>query len=343
VTTTDDSSTAVDPAPRPTVRLGIRFDLRVPEFSPTDHRQQYAAALEMSAWAERLGFRFVALSEHHGTPDGYLSAPFTLAAAILGRTSTIKLNVAAALLPLHDPVRLAEQLATLDLIAPGRFSFVAGAGYRHDEFQMAGVARSERGKLLEEYVHVLRSAWTGEPFEWHGRSVVVTPKPATLGGPRLALGGSVVAAARRAARLHLPLFASIADPEVRREYEEACVREGYTSGSYAASSGPAFVMVSDDVEATWAEIGPYALFDASSYDEWQDTGHDSSFRVRDATAVDDIRSSGIYRVVTPEECVELARQQRGLTLHPLMGGIPAPVAWRSLELFRHEVLPALTE
>ncbi|HRE00861.1 MAG TPA: LLM class flavin-dependent oxidoreductase, partial [Ilumatobacteraceae bacterium] len=120
------------------IRLGIRFDLRVPSFATVDHRTQYAAALDMAEWAEGLGFRFVALSEHHGTPDGYLSAPFTLAAAILGRTKRIKINVAAALVPLHDPVRLAEQLATIDLIGPGRFSFVAGAGYRREEFDMAG-------------------------------------------------------------------------------------------------------------------------------------------------------------------------------------------------------------
>jgi alkanesulfonate monooxygenase SsuD/methylene tetrahydromethanopterin reductase-like flavin-dependent oxidoreductase (luciferase family) len=326
----------------PTVRLGIRFDLRVPEFGRTDHRSQYAAALAMASWADQHGFRFVALSEHHGTSDGYLSAPFTLAAAILGRTERIKLNVAAALLPLHDPIRIAEQIAAIDLIAPGRFSLVAGAGYRHEEFEMADVRRGDRGKLLEEYIQVLRSAWTGEPFEWRGRRIVVTPKPATPGGPRLVLGGSVAAAARRAARLHLPMFAGVDDPEVRQEYSDACLREGYSDGSYAASGGPAFVMVSDDVEATWAEVGPHALFDASTYDAWQDKEHTSSFRIHDASAVEDIRNSGVYRVLTPSECITFARENRGLTLHPLMGGIHPDTAWRSLELFEHEVLPALS-
>jgi alkanesulfonate monooxygenase SsuD/methylene tetrahydromethanopterin reductase-like flavin-dependent oxidoreductase (luciferase family) len=326
----------------PTARFGIRFDLRVPPFGQSDHRQQYAAALRMASWAESLGFRFVALSEHHGTPDGYLSAPFTLAAAILARTEQIKLNVAAALLPLHDPVRLAEQLATIDLIAPGRFSFVAGAGYRHEEFEMAGVARAERGKLLEEYIGVMRAAWTGEPFEWRGRTVVVTPRPATPGGPRMALGGSVKVAARRAARLRLAMFAGADDPEVRQEYEQACAAEGWDGGSFSASTGPAFVMVSDDVDATWEQIGPHALFDAATYDRWQDAEHQSSFRVRGVQTVDDLRGNGTYRVVTPDECIELVRAQRGLTLHPLMGGIAPDVAWRSLELFEHEVLPAFS-
>jgi alkanesulfonate monooxygenase SsuD/methylene tetrahydromethanopterin reductase-like flavin-dependent oxidoreductase (luciferase family) len=332
----EDARTA-RPAP---VRLGIRFDLRVPEFSPADHRTQYAAALAMSTWAEQHDFRFVALSEHHGTPDGYLSSPFTLAAAILGRTVRIKLNVAAALLPLHDPVRLAEQLATLDLIAPGRFSFVAGAGYREEEFEMAGVPRSERGRLLEEYVGVMRAAWTGEPFEWRGRTVVVTPRPASPGGVRLAMGGSSAAAARRAARLHLPMFAGADDPDVRKVYEETAAAEGYEGASFSASTGAAFVMVADDVDETWSQIGRYAVFDASTYDSWQASDHLSSFRVHNAASVDDVRSSGFYRVLTPEECIEFAHENGSLTLHPLMGGIPANVAWQSLELFERKVLPS---
>ncbi|MGD9995520.1 MAG: LLM class flavin-dependent oxidoreductase [Ilumatobacteraceae bacterium] len=322
------------------IRLGIRFDLRVPESSPADHRGQYAAALQMSSWAEEHGFRFVALSEHHGTPDGYLSSPFTLAAAILGRTERIKLNVAAALVPLHDPVRLAEQLATIDLIAPGRFSFVAGAGYRVEEFEMAGVPRRQRGSLLEEYVNVMRSAWTGEPFEWRGRTIVVTPRPASPDGVRMAMGGSSEAAARRAARLRLPMFAGVDDPDLRAVYEQACADEGYR-GTFSGSGGAAFVMVSEDVEATWSQIGQYAVFDASSYDSWQGTDHDSSYRVRDASDVEAVRESGIYRVVTPDQCVDLAREQGSLTLHPLMGGIPADLAWSSVRLFEREVLPKL--
>ena len=323
------------------IRLGIRFDLRVPDFAPTDHRTQYAAALDMARWADALDLRYVALSEHHGTSDGYVSAPFTLAAAILAATERIKVNVAAALLPLHDPVRLAEQLATIDLVAPGRLSFVAGAGYRREEFAMAGVERSARGRLLEDHIGVLRAAWTGEPFEWQGRTVVVTPRPVTPGGPRLVLGGSVVASAERAARLHLPLFAGVEDPVVRAAYEAACAAEGYTTGSYSASTGPAFVMVADDVEATWDEIGRHALFDATTYDAWQDRGHESSFQVHGASGIDEVRASGAYRVVTPKGCIELARELGSLTLHPLMGGIPAGRGWEALRLFEREVLPAL--
>src|SRR5262249_5684862 len=157
--------------------IGIRYDLRVPPFSSTTHAGQYRACLDQCAWADEQGFDLVVLSEHHGVDDGYMSAPLTLAAAIAGRTSRVQINIAAVLLPLHDPIRFAEQVAAVELVSGGRLSFVAGLGYRHEEFAMAAVDRKRRGSLLEEYVEVLRKAWTGEPFEWRGRTIRVTPKP----------------------------------------------------------------------------------------------------------------------------------------------------------------------
>src|SRR5689334_17028474 len=158
-------------------RIGIRYDLRVPPFATTTHAEMYAACLDQCAWADEHGFDFATVSEHHGVEDGYLPAPVTLAAAIAGRTRQMAISIAAVLIPLHDPVRLAEELAVLALASGGRVSVVAGLGYRPDEFEMAGVDRKARGRLTEEYVDVLRKAWTGEPFEWRGRMVRVTPVP----------------------------------------------------------------------------------------------------------------------------------------------------------------------
>src|SRR5881296_2053107 len=192
--------------------IGLRYDLRAPSFCSVTHAELYAACLEQCAWADRLGLDFVVLSEHHGVDDGYLPAPLTLAAAIAGRTKRIRITVAAILVPLHDPVRLAEQLAVLDLVSGSRVSFVAGLGYRQEEFEMAGIERTQRGKLLEESVEVMRQAWTGEPFAWRGRTIRVTPKPASA--PMILLGGSTDAAARRAARLRVGFFPAIGDPHL---------------------------------------------------------------------------------------------------------------------------------
>lgn len=204
------------------VSLRMRFDLRVPPFAATTFAAQYEACLEMAEWADTIGVQSITLSEHHGDPAGFTPAPVTLAAAVLARTSRVAVSIAAALAPLHDPVRLAEQLATVDCLAPGRLSVVLGLGYRRAEFEMAGVDRGSRGRLLEEAVSVLRSAFTGEPFTWRDREVLVTPPPATPGGPRLLVGGKTAIAARRAARLRCDFAPAVGDPAVLDAYRAEC-------------------------------------------------------------------------------------------------------------------------
>ena len=92
----------------------------------------------------------IAVSEHHASPDGYLPSPLILATAIAARTSTIPITVAALLVPLHDPVRLAEDMAVLDILSRGRVMHIAGLGYRPEEYAMFGRSLAERGRRMEE-------------------------------------------------------------------------------------------------------------------------------------------------------------------------------------------------
>jgi alkanesulfonate monooxygenase SsuD/methylene tetrahydromethanopterin reductase-like flavin-dependent oxidoreductase (luciferase family) len=319
--------------------IALRYDLRVPPFAGTTHAAQYAACLEQCAWADERGFDVVTLSEHHGVDDGYLPAPLTLAGVIAGRTKRVMINIAAVLIPLHDPIRLAEQLAVLDLASGSRVGLVAGLGYRPEEFAMAGVDRAQRGKLLDEYVGVLRQAWTGEPFTWRGRTVRVTPRPKSP--PMILLGGSTEKAARRAARLGIGFFPAIGDPSLADAYRAECARLGHDAGFVMLPSGPGFVHVTDDPERDWARIAPHALYDAQTYAAWQTPGQRSSVHVAGAQTIDDLRRSGVYRVVTPDECVALAETSGAIVLHPLMGGMPPDLGWQSLELFASKVLPRL--
>ena len=92
----------------------LRFDMRAPADGPAPIGDLYQAAIEMAVWSEQNGAVSVVLSEHHASPDGYLPSPIVLASAIAARTSTIPIMVAALLVPLHDPVRLAEDMAVLE-------------------------------------------------------------------------------------------------------------------------------------------------------------------------------------------------------------------------------------
>src|SRR5262249_60949513 len=93
--------------------IGLRYDLRAPSWGSATHPELYAACLDQARWGDERGIDFVVLSEHHGADDGYIPAPVTMAGVIAGHTRRIGINIAAILVPLHDPVRLAEELAGL--------------------------------------------------------------------------------------------------------------------------------------------------------------------------------------------------------------------------------------
>jgi len=181
----------------------------------------------------------VALSEHHDTDDGFMHSPLTIAAAILGSTKTIACNVSALLVPLHDPIRLAEEIATIDLIAPGRLTVVAGLGYRPSEFEMFGKDLRTRAADFEEAIELMLAAWKGGEVTYRGRRVRVMPVPATQPHPNLVIGGSVPAAARRAARLRLPYSPAIFDQELIDIYLAEAAAVGFEAPFPAVGSRPA--------------------------------------------------------------------------------------------------------
>jgi alkanesulfonate monooxygenase SsuD/methylene tetrahydromethanopterin reductase-like flavin-dependent oxidoreductase (luciferase family) len=206
---------------------------------------------------------------------------------------------------------------------------------------MAGVNRKRRGAIVEESMQVMLKAWTGEPFEWQGRTITVTPKPISPPQQLLIAGGSVRASAERAARLGLGFFTMSDDPELGEIYAAECKKVGFEYGFFNSPTGPAFVHVAEDPEQAWEELEPYALYDASSYSSWQTGDHNNAVDVKNATSIADLKASGMWAVVTPDEAVELANKSGSLLMHPLMGGIPPELGWQSLQTFVDKVQPRL--
>ncbi len=321
----------------------IRFDMRRSEGSPDSDQDRYATALEMAAYADEQGFDLLVLSEHHGDTGAYLSAPVVLAAAIAARTERIPITFSALLVPLHDPIRLAEDLAVLDLISGGRIWIVAGLGYRPGEYHLLQKPWNRRGSLLEEDLAVMMKAWSGEPFEYLGGTVQVLPRPVQQPHPMIFVGGSSELSAKRAARLGLGLFPSARDPRLAEVYREECERLGREPGQVVMPWGPAAVLLSEDPDRTWAEIGSHLLDDAVTYASHLRPDM-SSQAASSARTVEELRAEGVYRVLTPDECVALAEEAGsfgGVTLHPLCGGTPAEIGWTSLHLFVEQVLPRI--
>lgn len=322
----------------------MRFDMRAPESgaAPLD---LYRTAIEMAQWGEEKGCMSVQVCEHHASSDGYLPTPIVLASAMAARTKTLPIQVAALIVPLHDPIELAEQMAVLDLVSAGRVSYVVAIGYVEAEYAMFGREMKGRGRRLEECLRVMKQAWSGEPFEFEGRPVRVMPRPHTPGGPVMFMGGGVAATARRAARLGMDMIAMGTDPDLESIYREACEELGRTPG-LCINPPPGLPMstfVSRDPDEAWAKWGPYLLHDARAYAEWMGDDIEAATKSM-ASTVEELRASeGNYRIFTPDEAVEHIARHGALLMHPLCGGMPVEYAWESLETFAQDVLPRVRD
>lgn len=159
----------------------LRFDMRAPCWGAPG-ADLYAAAIDMCAWAETRGAIVAVLSEHHGADDGHLPTPLILASAIAARTKQLAILLAAVPIPLWDPVRLAEEMSVLDLISKGRVSYAFGVGHRAEEYDHFGLNMATRGQVADEILAVLGPLVRGEPVEYQGRRICVTPRSASAGG-----------------------------------------------------------------------------------------------------------------------------------------------------------------
>lgn len=324
------------------VLFGLRFDFRNPSFAGTTMAERYEAGLQIAAWADGLGCLSIALSEHHGSLDGYLPSPLTMAAALAARTTSVRIMIAALIAPFYDPLRLAEDLVVLDHLSEGRVDLIVGAGYVAQEFAMLDVPLAERAKRVTETIRTLKAAFTGEPFEYRGRTVHVTPAPYRNGGPPVLLGGSSEGAARRAARIADGFIPSV--PSVWEFYRDEVRHLGRPDPGPCPIGENRTVALAEDVEKGWAQMGPYFLHETNSYGGWLAAG-DGAGPYREVRNIDELRASGQYDVLTPDQYIDELRAAPFpfALFHPLCGGMPIDLAWSSLRLFEHEVRPAFEQ
>jgi len=322
----------------------LRFDLRSAPSFGAPHPDIYSGALDMCEWADNLAGHQVQvlLHEHHNAEDGYSPSPIVFAAAVAGRTQNVGINIAAIILPLHNPIRLAEDLAVLDLVSRGRAGWVFAVGYRREEYAMMGVDIDRRAELMEFGIETLKQAWTGEQFEYNGVASRVMPRPYTQPRPPIVLGGNSKAAARRAARVADGFMPGKAG--VMSVYREELIKQGGDPGPEMPDledTTPVIVGVSDDPDALWAKIGPHCMHEMNTYAAWFRDGAGGAGPYWIVDDIDELRESGAYLVLTPDELVDHLRTFGYMMLHPLCGGIPPEIAWETLRAIETRVLPAL--
>jgi alkanesulfonate monooxygenase SsuD/methylene tetrahydromethanopterin reductase-like flavin-dependent oxidoreductase (luciferase family) len=303
------------------------------------HGDRYRAALEMAEFADGNGFTAISGEEHHLAATGWLPSPLILAAALAGRTRRVRISVNALIVPLYDPVRLAEDIAVLDNLAQGRFSFVAGMGYRPEEYHAVGKDWARRGALMDHCLSVLLSAWGDEPFEYDGAVINVTPKPHTRPHPFFFVGGMTAAAARRAARFGLPFSPPMAMPELATLYAEELRHHGKTGFVYHPENGSTVTLLHPDPEEAWSRYGRFIMNEAAEYSGWKRDGVPRPNETP-AASVRDLRRLNTVEILTPGELLAQIRGGRtDVVMNPLIGGLPIDDGWASLHRLVDEVLP----
>lgn len=323
------------------MELTITYDMRAPAFGAS-RNTLFQAALDQVAWADELGFDVVGLGEHHCSSDGYNPSPLPLACAMAARTRQIKLRTSVLLAPLYDLVKLAEDAAITQIISNGRLLLGIGAGYRPCEFESFNRRLEDRWQAMGEACEFLRRAWTGEPFAWQGRTCIVTPRPEPFAPPIL-LGGSSAAAARRAAHIADDWFPPL-EAKLWVPYREECIRLGKPDPGAYPKQGPIFLWIAANPGKAWEQLLPHVQHQLQSYSQWTQEafGKPAGPYAGKQMTPETIRQSPAYKVLTPEQALELVQtlgQHSVLYLNPLLAGIDPEVSWRMLKLYEREVHP----
>jgi len=329
------------------VQVSIRYNFRNPPQWARPSAELYGALLDQIEWADGAGFDRVTLAEHHFLEEGFLPGLLAMAAAIAARTRKVGIGTDIMLLPLHHPVRVAEDGALVDIISNGRFELSVAAGYRDEEYAGFGMRLSERARRMEEGLQIVRGLWAEDEFSFQGRyyqldKVRLTPKPVQRPGPKLILGGGSEPVARRAARLadgFKPMR-----PDLWAIYYDELERLGRPfERKPIPPRMPAFLHVTRDPERDWAIIRPHAMFELEQYAAW---GLQGSVIIGDDGATEaNLKASNA--VWTPEEARErlLAIQAQcpdcAFGFAPVLAGMDPAMAQSSLELIAAEVLPAV--
>ena len=341
------------------VRIGIGlFTGQLPAGATQTYAESYRETLELVRLAEALGFDSAWVSEHHGASDGYFPSLLVMLAAFAEATTHIRLGTGVILTPFHDPLRLAEDVATVDQLSGGRLTVGLGLGWREEEFRMFGQPVGERLARTRETVEVLRLAAGGERFSFHGSmfdydEVRVTPPTAQEGGTPIVLGGYTDAALRRAGAIGDGHITDADDPEHIRHAVTLMEDAAREAGKDPARLHLVLMQnawIGEPGADWWAEISPGVIHQLGMYEAW-DQGHDTpAHDSAEPTVADEAAARAgvaggttdeIIRRLRPvvEEFGHRANLDLVVRLH--YPGMTFDAAARAVERFGETVIPAL--
>lgn len=253
------------------VRFGFIFDFSAPlEWCGSEGRW-WRQLVELAREVERLGYDTIWTAEHHFAADTFGTSPLLNLAALAEATTSVRLGTYVLLLPLHHPLRVAEEAAAVDILSEGRLELGLGIGFRDEEFSGFGVRKADRPALLEEGLDIIRASWAGGPVSYNGRHYqldvdAVTPRPVQVPQPPTWLAARAEVPARRAGRTgsHLHLLGG---RSILQTYLDAAGQEGFAAGTRRVSVFKP-IFVADDPQAALARYRPQFEYFTARHATW---------------------------------------------------------------------------
>jgi alkanesulfonate monooxygenase SsuD/methylene tetrahydromethanopterin reductase-like flavin-dependent oxidoreductase (luciferase family) len=304
----------------------------------------YTEILEQIEAAEALGFHSAWIAEHHFSPYGSCPAPPVLLSAAAQRTSRLRLGVAVSVLPFHNPLEVAEQYATVDILSDGRLDLAVGRGYLAHEYGGFRVSREESAGRFEESLTILERAWSGEEFTFEGEYFQYGPltlniQPIQQPRPPMWIAGLSPETYERAPRRGYPIMGvpyilpQIDDLQPLLEQFHCAAQE---TGLKQVDLEPAFafhVYVGETDARAAEEARPYI----QRYVDTRAVGNTKSFA--------ELQEKGLIIIGGPEHCIQMIQRLQGWGMRRMLaifnyGGFPHAHTLACMERFTREVMPA---
>ena len=346
------------------MRFGLFQSVQLPD--PREEVRYYKDAVDQVLRAEELGYDSVWMTEHHFSKHGIVSATLSLLAYLAGLTKTIRLGTGVAVLPFHNPIQLAEQAATVDLLSDGRLDFGVGRGFQWGEFHKLNIPMEEATRRFEEAMEVVTKAWTSsEPFDhagefWTFNDMTIHPKPVQSPHPPVWVAAASPSSLERVARHDWNLLVGQGEPfeQVAAQVEQYRTAVGEAGFDYnpgrVVVARPMYTAASNGQARQDTEL-PFMWFKQTG----QEVGAPPDNNVellpeeynayrrrfsRDVTFDYDSMFQDVALFGTPDQLVEKIEGLRRNGVENIIffinfGGIESQKVIESLELFAKEVMP----
>lgn len=318
-------------------------------FSPTQAHPSFEPMLEQATLAESLGFETLWVHEHHSQAMTYPSPLMTLA-VLAPHTRRVTLGTNMVLLPLHHPLRVAEEAAMVDVMSGGRLILGVSAGYAPDEYRGFGISLSDRGQRMREGLTLIRAVWTQDPVTLdipgcQHTNFSLFPRPIQQPSPPIYVGALANAAIRRAAQLGdgyvLSAGSTIDQIQERSEFFRQAVQQlGQDPNTKSLAINRVIHVVKDRAAKRQAQQF-FAEHFLHLYDSW---GHEDIQHLDNRARSYEATSSQHFIIGEAGECIDLIHQYAAYGIQHIaclmnFGGPELDIVEASMRRFATEVMP----